>query len=527
MHFALVTLLAAVTVPDLMRDAERHIQAERFGEAEPLLNQVLRLDAKHSDAHYRLGYVHFRQRKLVSARNHLLTTVKLAPPALNARYFLGRIALLENQPQDAVTWLEAILAAGERVFDVHAQLAAAYAGTGQPRKAIPVLKAAIAAAPWDGALYFRLGQLYQQTEQRELARDAFESSRRLKNSDREDVETLMQAATALNMGQREEALRLGRRILERPDIDPNALVALGVVYGEAGIAIQAMQAFERAAASDPGFFQAQYNHGLALLKAGQTALAIEPLNRAAELLPQSFEANLSLGLAQVMNGDYPAAVGPLERAREADPTHGRAASLLATSYLRIGAPANAVPLLRAVMAQMPNDATAALLLVEALNGTEEQEAALAVSLEARKRFPSLPQAQMAAAQQLARVGRYQEARPVFEETLKVSPGNPEASLGLADTLQKNGEHGEAVGHYRVAMAAARTSLAARLGMARSLSSLRRLGEARVLLEEGLTMHPEELGIRLELSRVLLRLGLPELAAEQTREVERLRGGRVQ
>lgn len=522
MQIVLIALLAAATVPDLMSEAERHIQAERFAQAEPLLEQVLRLDSKHVEAHYRLGYIHYRQRKLVSARRHLGATVQLAPPALGARYFLGRIALLENNPQQAVTWLEPILAAKERVFDTPSQLAAAYAGTGQLRKAIPMLKMAIAATPWDGALYFRLGQLLQQTGQRELARDAFESSRKLKNADREDVETLMQTAAAVNAAKQEEAERLGAKIMQRAAVDPNALVALGVVYGEAGMARQALGAFERAAGMDASFFQAQYNFGLALLKAGESLRAIEPLRRAGSLLPQSFEANLSLGLAYVLNGDYQAAIPPLERARAAEPSHTRAASLLATSYLRKAQATKAVLLFREVRAKMPDDPTAYLLLVEALNAVEDQEAALRAAEEAQKRFPGLAPAHMAVGQQLARLGRYQEARPAFQETLRLAPDNAEASLGLADTLQKNGEHNEAAGHYEKAMAAKTTSLAARLGLARSLSALRRWDKARAVLEEGLPLHPDDAALRLELSRALLRLGLADLAAEQSREVERLR-----
>ncbi|MFN9920419.1 MAG: tetratricopeptide repeat protein [Acidobacteriota bacterium] len=527
MPFVFLALLAAATLPEMMSEAERHLQAERFPQAQSLLEQILERDAKYVEAHYRLGYVLFRQRKLTSARLHLSATVRLAPPAHHARYFLGRIALLENKPLEAISWFQPIAASGETVFDVHSQLAASHAAAGQPLPAIPLLKRALASAPWDGSLYFRLGQLYQQTRRPELARDAFESSRRLKNADQQDVATLMQTATALTAGNRDQARQLSQKILNRSPIDPNALVALGVLYGEAGIAADALLAFERAAATDPAFFQAQYNHGLALLKSGQTPLAIPPLRRAAELLPQSFDANLGLGLALVIEGNYPAAIAPLEKARQADPAHARASSLLATAYLRSQQASQAVPLLQQAATAAPSDSSTALLLVEALNAAEKQEEALQAALAARGRFPSLPQAHLAAAQQFARLGQYQQARPAFEETLRLAPGLPEASLGLADTLQKNGAHPQALDFYRAALSSPSTSLAARLGLARSLGSLRRFAEARDLLEQGLPTHPNDLTLRLELSRVLLRLGLPELAAEQTRQIEALRSGRPQ
>ena len=45
--------------------------------------------------------------------------------------------------------------------------------------------------------------------------------------------------------------------------------------------------------------------------------------------------------------------------------------------------------------------------------------------------------------------------------------------------------------------------------------------ARRILEDGLALHPSEVSLRLELSRVYARLGKSDLAAEQTKIVEQL------
>ncbi|MFN3323825.1 MAG: tetratricopeptide repeat protein [Bryobacteraceae bacterium] len=515
-------LAAGAPVAELLRQAELHIQHERFAEAEPLLDQALRQDRMNVQVLYRLAYVQYRQRKLAEARTHFEAVVRAAPPAHNSRYFLGRIALQENKPLEAIDWLEPVMASGESIFDAASQLAGAYVSAGQHGKAAPALRAAIAAAPWDAALYYRLGQVYRQLGEKELSAEALENSRRLRNANREDVETLMQTSQAIGAGKRAEALQIGERILKRDGADPNALVALGVIYGSAGMQKEALQAFELAAGRDANLFQAQFNIGLALLKVGRTADALYPLSRSVELLPQSLEANLTYGLASVMSRNYADAVSPLERAWQMDPSSIRIGALLATSYLRTGAAAKAVRILRDISPLADADPAPLLLLVEALNAAEDPEGALDAAQLARKRFPTVPQAHMAAAQQLARVGRYQDARPAFLETLRLVPGHPEAELGLADTLQKAGAHAEAVDHFRLAINAPTTSLAARLGMARSLIALRQLDSAREILEQGLTSHPEEIALRLELSRVYLRLGKSELAGEQTRMIEKLR-----
>ncbi len=332
----------------------------------------------------------------------------------------------------------------------------------------------------------------------------------------------MRVSQAIGEGNIDEALRQGRLILDRDSADPNALVALGVLYGNTNRQPEALLAFERAAGTDTHFFQAQLNHGLALLKGGRTADALIPLKRAVELLPQSHEANVAYGLACVMAQRYGAAAGPLDRAWKHDPSNARVGALLATTYLRTGAAAMAVPILRQVSGPGTRDPAPLLLLVEALNVTEDTNGAMEAARDAQKRFPGSPQAHMAVAQQLARLGKYQEARPHFETVLKLAPGLPEAELGMADTLQRGGEHARAADHYRASMKSPGTALAARVGLARSLVALRKLDEARAVLEEGLPLHPEDVSLRLELSRVYARLGKPELAAEQTKILEQLR-----
>jgi tetratricopeptide (TPR) repeat protein len=512
-------LLQAQPSPaDLLRQAEEKIQTEELEPAEALLLQAVRHAPTNTEALYRLGYVQFRLRKLALARSSLVEVLKQAPPAHNSRYFLGRIALLENKPREAIGWLEPVVASGQTSFDAASQLAKAYASAGEPGKAVPVLKTAILQAPWDGALYYRLGQLYRQTGESELARNAFETGTRLKSASREDVETLMRTSELLLAGRPTEAIELSARLLERAATEPNALVALGVIFGNAKLPSEALKAFERAAALDPSLFQAQFNCGLARLKLDRARDAMAPLRRAFELLPQSQEAATTLGLAAVMNQAYAEASIPLELAWKRDPSNLRLGALLGTAYLRSGAAAKAVPILRRVAGGSREDPSPEMLLVEALDSSGDREKALEAALHLQRQFAGIPEAHMTAAQQLVKAGMYEQAAAAFEELLRLVPGQKEAELGLADSLQKSGQHQAALDHYRAAGA----SPLARLGLARSLVGLKRLEEARKVLEEMLPEYPSDPTLRLELSRVYARLGQPGLAAEQARISEKLR-----
>lgn len=530
-QYCLACALAQPGKPEgLVAEAEVLIGREDFTGAEQILARALRQQSNNVDALHRLAYVEFRQRKLAAARSRFLAVLKLAPPAHNSRYFLGRIALLENKPREAVTWLEPVVAAGESSFDAASQLALAYAAAGLPRQAVGPLQLAIAATPWDGALYYRLGRLHQQLGEAGLAGQALATSERLKQASREDVETLMETARLIDAGQAREAEALGaERMLARADADPNGLVALGLVYGRANLAAPAAAAFERAAERDPTLFAAQYNLGLARLRGGRTAEALEPLARAVALLAESPEANLAYGLAAVMNQRYGEAIAPLERLLKTAPAaaagHERARQLLATAFIRTGAPAKAVPLLRGQPAGgAARDPAATLLLVEALAASQDAAGALEAARAGTARFPKHGGLQLALARQLTRAGRYQEARPAFEAALALAQAGealPEAELGLADALQKAGEHEGALARYRAALVHPATELAARLGLARSLIATRQLAEARRTLEQGLEAHSDDVALRLDLSRVYARLGEKELAAHEARIVEQL------
>lgn len=507
-----------VSPSDLLRQAEQKLQREQLDSAEDLLQRAFHQAPADTEVLYRLGYVQYRRRELTLARSNFSAVVKLAAPAYNSRYFLGRISLLENKPKEAIQWLEPVVASGQTSFDAASQLAKAYAEAGEPSKAMLALKSAISQAPWDGALYYRLGRLYQQAGEQELARDAFETNARLKSAAAKDVEVLMRTSDLLRAGKRNEALELSASVLERTEADPNALVALGVILANSKQQMEALKAFERASALDAKFFQAQFNYGLALLKSERARKALDPLRRAFELLPQSQEATMTLGLAAVMSQQYAEAVPPLEMARKRDPDNQRLAILLATAYLRSGAPAKAIPVLREAAKGSPEDPSPQVLLVEAMDASGDNEQALQVALRLQGQFPGVPQAHMAAAQQLVKSGKYRQAGDAFAEVLKLSPGQSEAELGLADSLQKSGQHQPALDHYR----AAGTSLQAALGQARSLVALKQLQEARKVLEGALAEYPSEVGLRMELSRVYARLGESGLAAEQVKIIESLR-----
>src|SRR5215467_4418598 len=77
----------------------------------------------------------YEKRDLPGARREFLRLVTSTLPANHSRYYLGRIALLESKPAEAIRWLEPIAGAEPPVLDAAAQIGKAYFETAQFDKA--------------------------------------------------------------------------------------------------------------------------------------------------------------------------------------------------------------------------------------------------------------------------------------------------------------------------------------------------------------------------------------------------------
>jgi tetratricopeptide (TPR) repeat protein len=519
---SLTASVSAQTRDELLARAQKLIQTDNLEEARVLLADGCQRDPVNVSLRYQLGYVLYRQRRLADAKSEFEAVVKLAPPALYSRYFLGRIALLENHPRQAAVWLDSPAHADPPVMDALPQLAKAYRDSGEFEKAAEILQSLIHRAPWDGALHYQLARVYQRLGQTALARDEFSTAERLEAADAADVQRLVELEQHLAKREKEPATRIYRELVSKPQADPDLLIALGIVLAGTGLESEALEPFRLAAEREPGFFQAQYNSGLTLLKLDRPAEAVGPLSEAAHLLPDSFDANSALALAYLAQGRHGDAIGPLQAARRLRPGDARVAGLLGSAYLRSGHTGEALTALRDAIAKNPKEAKLRFLVIEALQVNKDDEGALEAARETVRLFPRIPQAHLFLAQQLVRIGRYQDARPSFEKTSQLDPDNVMAKLGHADVLQRKGDAEGSLIVYRSVLALEPQNLAAQLGSAKALFLLNRYAEARDLLESALAEHSESATLHFELARVYARLGDHAHAEEHTRQFQKLR-----
>lgn len=515
------TALTALSVANSIPQAQALIDKQQFREALRLLDEAQKQDSSVEISYLR-GYVFYRIGELDRARVQLEIVTRAAPPALRSRYFLGRIALQQAHPEEAVRWLKPAAEATSPVEDSTAQLGKAYLEAHQLSEAQRWTEKAVTLTPWDGALHYRLARIYQEMGQRERAAQQFEVSAQLHGQDRAAVQDLLQASKDIVRGDMEKARTVKNSLLKQSQLDPDVLVSLGSSFATAGKPEEALELFEEATKRDGSLFQARFDWGLALLKLGRADEAISPLRDCLRIAPGSADGNAALGLAYVMTRKFEEAVSPLEAVHAARPEDFRTGGLLSLAYLRTGAPQKAIPLIQANLEKQKNDPKLHFLLIECLNSAEDQTGALAVAEKTVQRFPNLAKAHLAKGQQLARLGRYAEAGPSFAKAVELAPGEREALLGLAEVQNKSGNYNDSLTTYRQVLTIDATDLTAQLGAAKDLIAIGKMAEAKDQLEKALAAHFDNLQIHFELSRVYARLGDRDGAAEQTRIVERLR-----
>lgn len=502
--------------------AQKLIDQQHFQEALSLLDQARNQDPKNLEVLYLRGYTLYRLHDLAKAREQLEDVARLNPRALRSYYFLGRIAILQGRPEEAIRWLKTPAQQSPPIEDSPAQLGLAYLNAHQLKPALDWTNMALKTTPWDGSLHYRLARIYQQLGDSDAAAKEFRSSLDLKIADREAVEKLVASSQEISHGNLGKAREIRDSLLQQPQLDPDVLVALGSSFAAAGMPEDATGLFKKAAGRDPSSFQAHFDLGLAFLKMGRTSEALNPLEASLGIAPSSVECNAALGLGYVLVGRFEEALPRLELVHSVQPENVRTEGLLALAYLRTGTATKAIPIVKTSLAKQHDDPKLYFLLIECLNSAELQAEALSVADQAVQRFPTLARVHLAKGQQLARLGRYEEAGPAFDKAIELAPEETDSMLGLAEVRNKSGAYGDSLATYQRVLELDPKNITGQLGSAKDLVALGRISEAKELLERAIADHPDSPQIHFELARVFARLGARDEAAKETETVQRLR-----
>lgn len=340
MVFAICTAwpLAAVCsslVPQATQEgtaAEAHVgrgyefeKDERFANAAAEFETALAARPELTRVRYQLGVCYFALGRYAEARREFERLRLVTDGDPSVRYFLGRLDLNEHQLEAAIRELQAIVA-HPPFPDTAYYLGSAYLEKGDLITAEKWLNKAREANPRDFRIPDHLARLYQrQGRQGEAARE-FARSAKLRQSYDEAAELGIACSQALEKEPPSRAPEACSRLFRMDD--PERLTLLGIIYGQHGRYLEALEPLGKAAELDPDSYEVQHNLGLTFFRLKRYSEARGPLERAVALRPDFFDSNALLGATLYMLKQDAEAFGVLRHARQLNPQDSDTANLL-------------------------------------------------------------------------------------------------------------------------------------------------------------------------------------------------------
>jgi tetratricopeptide (TPR) repeat protein/peroxiredoxin len=238
-------------------------------------------------------------------------------------------------------------------------------------------------------------------------------------------------------------------------------LSFGIAFAEYGYADEAEAAFQRAIDANPGLQVAWFNLGTIYLNKKLYPDARRCLTEAVRLNPQDSDAWNNLGSISGAEEKYDEALDEFRRAALADPHHANAVENMMRIYQFQARAGEAQKTLEALIGEAPEIASLHLALSMTLvaqndlkRAREELETAIRLdpsSLDARNNLGAV----------LLRMGLTSEALGEFEECRRIAPDFDRAAINVALLYKRAGQE----------------------------------EKARQVLEEFLTRHPDDTGVR--------------------------------
>jgi Flp pilus assembly protein TadD len=240
-----------------------------------------------------------------------------------------------------------------------------------------------------------------------------------------------------------QALQAFRRTLERRPAEVEALYNIGIIELEAGRLAEARRAFARAVETHPEFADALANLGVVAAREGRREEAAAHFERLLEKRPADVEALLNLGKLELASGRPQAALRRFEAARELEPERGDAHKRLGDAHRRLGDQEKARQAYEAASALEPRDAEAWSNLAVILAEGGDLEAARRSCLQAIEADPRYPSAHNNLGLILQGLGDHDPAEKAFLQAMALEPALPAPYLNLARAYLRAGKEKKA------------------------------------------------------------------------------------
>jgi len=399
-------------------------------------------NAKNYD---RLSYIYMKNREFDKARQILekAITVEHTPDTLLRR--LGDVCkrqrdrhsasryyrrYLEENPKDAVVWLN--LAALHKQRALHARAADAFAHAAKLR-------------PNDAGILVSLGQSLANAGDLKPAARRLEKAYQLDSTRSTVINDLIRVYR--RSGNREHLINWLRRSLERDPDDFSRYEELGKTLLSVGSEIEGIAALEKAltlqTSADLRLYLArQYE------KDGDHGKARSHLREVVKADAHNADALYSLARYALADKDTTKAVNLLRRTMQAAPKHGEALKTYAAILTTMGKPDQAYDAARVLVLENRYDIEGLALYTEIAYETGKKDEALDAALRVLKADSNNTVAQRVAGILQTENGVYDEAEILLNKAIVKQEDCVECYRSLGIVYREQQEHAEAVTHFK-------------------------------------------------------------------------------
>ena len=206
-----------IAVFNRLRRANSAVRERRFGDALPLLAEVLRRDPRNAFARLVMGSAHLGMGRYAQAIAWFKKYLELVPTSVYAHHWIAVCHLQRGAREDALREAEVVLAMDPRFTDARVMKGAILAARGDHPGAIAELRAAVAADPAKPMLRLDLAKVLAEAGQPAAARGEYEAALRIDS----DYVPALVGLGALQAGQGEHQAAQ-RTLLRALELDPRS-----------------------------------------------------------------------------------------------------------------------------------------------------------------------------------------------------------------------------------------------------------------------------------------------------------------
>jgi tetratricopeptide (TPR) repeat protein len=265
--------------------------------------------------------------------------------------------------------------------------------------------------------------------------------------------------------------------------------SLGEALAARGRLSEAVPAFRRSIALEPGILAAHTALGRALVGLGEHAAAAAAFRDAVLLDPTNPEPYVGTAMLLHQLGRPQDALAQVQVALDLAPERADAWTTLGTVLLALGQTDDAVAAERRAIELDPGSAAAHLYLGDGLHAQRDLVAALACYQRAIDLSPSLADAHCHMSNTLYELTRFEEAAAAAAAAIALRPNYPEAHCNLGNALQPLLRYEDAEACYRTAVSLRPDSAAHHSNLSVVLTAQGRLEEALAAQRRALELDP--------------------------------------